>query len=61
MSFYSARLLFVVLVDDGCARKIQTWDESVVTFRAKDSEHAFARALELGKEHETEYFNCKEQ
>jgi len=57
VTFYSARLLFVVLVDDGRPRKTHTWDEVVVTFRARDFDHAFARALEIGRSHETEYLN----
>jgi hypothetical protein len=58
VSFYSARLLFVVLVDDGRPRKTHTWDEIVVVFRARDFIHAFSRALEIGRSHETEYLNC---
>jgi hypothetical protein len=57
VNFYSARLLFVVLVDDGLPRKTHTWDESVVIFRARDFDHAFTRALEIGRSHETEYLN----
>jgi hypothetical protein len=37
VNFYSARLLLVILVDDGRPRKTQTWDEIVVTFRARTS------------------------
>lgn len=61
MNFYSARLSLVVLVDDGQPRKTHTWDEVVVTFRARDFEHAFVRALELGRSHETEYLNADGQ
>jgi hypothetical protein len=58
VNFYSARLSFVVLVDDGRPRKTHTWDEIVVVFRAQDFDHAFVRALEIGCSHETEYLNC---
>jgi hypothetical protein len=58
VNFYSARLSFVVLVDDGRPRKTHTWDEIVVVFRARDFDHAFTRALEIGRSHETEYLNC---
>ena len=61
MDFYSARLSLVVLVDDGRPRKTHTWDEVVIVFRAKDFTHAFRRALEIGRTHETEYFNCRGQ
>ena len=61
MNFYSARLLFVILVDDGHPRKTHTWDEIIVVFRARDFNHAFSRALEIGRTHEAEYLNCKNQ
>ncbi len=57
MEFYSARLLYIILVDDGKLRKKNHYDESVIVFRAKDHEHAFEKALELGKEKETKYKN----
>ncbi|SKB08947.1 protein of unknown function [Prosthecobacter debontii] len=59
MDFYSARLLFVVLVADRPGRKRHLYDETVIIFRAKDSAHAFERALELGREQETDYPNDK--
>lgn len=58
VNFYSARLLLVILIDDGRPRQTHTWDEIVVTFRARDFVHAFMRALEIGRSHETEYENC---
>lgn len=58
MEFYCARLSLVVLIDDGRPRKTHTWDEIVIVFRARDFDHAFARALEIGRSHETEYLNC---
>jgi hypothetical protein len=61
MNFYSARLSLVILVDDGKPRKTNTWDEIVVTFRARDFDHAFARALEIGRSHEIEYRNVYKQ
>ena len=61
MNFYSARLLLIILVDDGRPRKTHTWDEIVVTFRARDFAHAFRRALEIGRSHETEYVNGDDQ
>ncbi len=56
MDFYSARLNFIVLVE-GRPRKTHTWDESIITYRARDYEHAVRRALEIGRSHETEYLN----
>ena len=61
MDFYSARLLFVILVAGGPGRKRNHYDESVIVFRARDFEHAFERALELGRERETNYKNDKGQ
>ena len=61
MNFYSARLLLVILVDDEKQRKTNTWDEIVVTFRARDFDHAFRRALEIGRSHEVEYWNVRNQ
>ncbi|MBX9580059.1 MAG: DUF4288 domain-containing protein [Gemmataceae bacterium] len=57
MNFYSARLLLIILVDDPRPRKTHTWDEIVITFRARDFDHAFSRALAIGRSHETEYLN----
>jgi hypothetical protein len=61
MEFYSARLLFIILVDDGKPRKSNHFDESVVVFRAKDLGQAFKRALQLGKSSETTYLNQRGQ
>jgi hypothetical protein len=61
MDFYSARLLFMILVADGVGKKRNHCDESVIVFRAKDFDHAFKRALELGRERETDYNNQKGQ
>jgi hypothetical protein len=59
VKFYSARLLLVILIDDGRPRKSHTWDEIVVVFRARDFDHAFERALRIGRSHEAEYRNYK--
>jgi len=61
MEFYSARLLFVILVDDGRPKKKNHFDESVVVFRAKNFTDAFKRALKLAKSQETDYRNDKGQ
>jgi hypothetical protein len=55
--YYSAWLVFIILVDDGRPRKTHTYDDSVVVFRARDYEHAFERSLEMGRAQETEYMN----
>lgn len=57
MRFFSACLRFAVLVDDGRPRRRNTWCDSIVTFRARDWEHARDRALELGRKQETTYEN----
>ena len=57
MQFYSARLLYIILVDDGRPRRRNDHDETVVLFRATDFDHAFQRALELGRAAETQYVN----
>jgi len=61
MDFYSARLLFIILVASGTGRKRNHYDESVIVFRAKDFGHAFKRALQLGRAQETDYKNDKGQ
>ncbi|MFL6334497.1 MAG: DUF4288 domain-containing protein [Pyrinomonadaceae bacterium] len=57
MDFYSARLLFICLVDDGKPKKKNLCDDSVVAFRARDFDDAFRRAVEIGKAREQEYLN----
>lgn len=57
MDFYSARLLFVILVDSGRPARRQSYDDSVIVFRAKSYRHAFRRALELGRKQEASYKN----
>jgi hypothetical protein len=61
LEFYSARLLFVILVDDGRPKKRNHFDESVVVFRALNFRDAFKRALKLGRSHETDCQNDKNQ
>ena len=57
MDYYSARLLFIILIDDGKPRKRNRCDESIVVFKARDFEDAFRRAVEIGRENETDYLN----
>ncbi|HKW11873.1 MAG TPA: DUF4288 domain-containing protein [Gemmatimonadaceae bacterium] len=57
MKFYSARLLYIILIDRQPRRRNEH-DETVVLFRARDFEHAFTRALELGRAAETQYLNA---
>ena len=61
MDFYSARLLYVVLVDDGRSRKQQLYEESVIVFRARDLTAASKKALKIGRSNETEYLNENEE
>ncbi len=57
MKYYSARLLFIILVDDGRPRKRNDYDESVVVFRSRDQNQAFRKALAIGHTMETVYKN----
>ena len=57
MTFYSARLLYIILID-GHPRRRNDYDETVVVFRARDFDHAFKRALALGRAAETRYRNA---
>jgi len=61
MDYYSARLLYIILVDDGRPRRRNLHDESVVVFRARDFDHAFERALEFGRGGEQRYENGRGQ
>ena len=61
MNFYSARLLFICLVDDGKPKKKNMYDDSVVVFKARDFDDAFKRAVEIGKAREQEYLNADGQ
>ena len=57
MDFYSARLLYIILVGTKRATKRCSYDDSVVVFRARSYAHAFRRAIELGRKSETSYKN----
>jgi hypothetical protein len=59
MIYYSAKLLFIILVDDGNARRKNHYGESILVFKARDFDHAFTRALELGRAQERTYKNVK--
>lgn len=61
MKFYSARLLYIILIDNQRSRRRNDYDETVVLFRANDFDHAFKRALELGRAAETRYVNDRGQ
>ncbi len=61
MCYYCARLLVVVLVDDGKPRKTHTCDYPFVVFRARDFAHAFRRAVALGKDQGARYKNARGQ
>lgn len=61
MQYFSARLIVVSLVDNGRPKKKNLCNESIVVFKAKDYQHAFERALELGKEQEHTYKNSDNQ
>jgi len=55
--YFSARLIFVTLVDDERPKKTNTYDEGIFLLRAADQDQAFERAVAIGREHETEYLN----
>jgi hypothetical protein len=61
MDYYAARLLVVCLVDDSEPRKRHTCDYQFMVFRARDYNHAFERALELGRAQQTIHKNAKGQ
>ena len=61
MDYYSARLVVIILVDDGNPKKQHNYDEAIIVFKARDREHAFERTLELGCEQEHIYQNDKGQ
>lgn len=58
MAFYSARLLYVIIVGDGKPRRRVNSDETVVVFRARDPFDASARALALGRAREAAWRNA---
>ena len=61
MDYYSSRLLYVILVKDGRPRRRNHYDESTVVFRARDFDHAFERAIEIGLASEQRYKNVRGQ
>ena len=61
MEFFSARLLYIILVNDGRSRKRNHYDEIVIVFRARDFDSAFKQALKLGRAKETSYLNDHKQ
>ncbi len=61
MTYFCARLLVVCLVNDGKLKMRNTCDYPFIVFRARDYEHAFERALALGKQQESRYKNSKGQ
>lgn len=61
MDFYSARLVVIILVDDDKPKKRNNHDEVIIVFKAHSYEHAFERALELGRAQEHTYKNSKNQ
>jgi hypothetical protein len=61
MPYYSARLLYYILVADGPPRRRQHCDETVVLFQAANYDRAFERALAIGRAAEADYENAKGQ
>jgi len=61
MDYYCARLLVVSLVDEAKPQKRHTCDYPFIVFRARDYDHAFKRALQLGRQQQTTYKNIKGQ
>ena len=54
--FYSARLLYVILVDRAPKKKTH-YDESVIVFKATDFSDAFTKALSIGKANQAKFKN----
>ena len=63
MNYYSARLHVVSIVDDPDQLQERSYlcDYPFVLFLATDDDAAFMRALELGKQRESEYMNADGQ
>ena len=59
--YYSARLLYIILVDDGRPKKKNHFEESIIVFKAGSREEAFDVALTLGKKRESSYLNDRKQ
>ena len=61
MPYFSARLLYVILVGTARSRRGVSCDETVIVFRARNFDDAFRRSLVLGRSTETEYRNNRGQ
>ena len=61
LKYYSARLLFVILIDDGKPHSRHDYDESVIVFRARGWKSAFGRALRIGRSMQSQYRNYRKQ
>lgn len=61
MDLYSARLVFVCLIDTGKPRKRNLHDESTYVFKARDFDDALKRAVAIGRDQEVAYLNCSGQ
>ncbi|MGI9302314.1 MAG: DUF4288 domain-containing protein [Gammaproteobacteria bacterium] len=57
MQYFTARLVILVLADNGKPITECTRDSVIVLIHAPNRDAAFRKALELGKEQETEYEN----
>jgi hypothetical protein len=55
LPFFSVRLLYVHLVDDGLSKKSHSYDESIRLVQARDHDEAWREALRVGQAHETIY------
>lgn len=61
LRWWSTKVRVLCLVEGSEPTDACLQDEQVFVFRAEDRESAFARALALGREQETEYLNSDEQ
>ena len=59
MNYYSAKFLFIWLINDGKPRKRNVSQHFFAVFQARSHKHAFKRALEWGKQRESRYWNMK--
>jgi hypothetical protein len=60
MPFFSARLLYAILVGTRPRRR-HLCNETTIVYRARDFDHAFERALTLGRRGEVEYRNDRRE
>ena len=61
MKWYSARLLYIILVDSKRPRRRNSYEDRAILFRARDRKHALNKALVLGAKEEVEYMNVRKQ